>query len=98
MNITFTRRRPSQGPPVADLLLGSVPAGSILEAAYEEGERHGQDDDAAHHRSQHGHSEAAVLGPGDRCIAKGRSCALPLTRGSRSAQLLYVRKSTDTWG
>lgn len=71
--VVFTRPRPSPGPPVAHLLLGSVPAGSFLQAAYEEGERHGQDDDAAHHRSQHGHSEAAVLGPGDRCGAKVKS-------------------------
>lgn len=73
-----TRPWPSPGSPVADLLLGSVPAGSFLQAAYEEGERHGQDDDAAHHRCQHGHSEATVLWPGDGCRAKVKSCDLLL--------------------
>lgn len=36
--------------PAPSLLPGSVPAGSFLQAAYEEGQGHGEDDDAAHHR------------------------------------------------
>lgn len=35
--------------PAPSLLLGSVPTGSLLKAADEKGQRHGEDDDAAHH-------------------------------------------------
>lgn len=83
--------------PIADLLLGSVPAGPFLQAAYEEGQWHGQDDDAAHNRSQHSHSEAAVLGPGDRCGAKVRRCDLLLKCSTSSKEKKYDLVWGSSW-
>lgn len=53
--------------PASSLLLGAVPAGSFLQAANEKGQGHGEDDDAAHHRGQDGHSKTSILRSGDCC-------------------------------
>lgn len=40
---------------------GLVFAHALLQAADDEGHGHGEDDDAAHHRCQHGYSQPPIL-------------------------------------
>lgn len=61
-------------PPAPALLLGTLSARSLLQAADQEGQGHGEDDDATHNRSQHRHSQPTVLRSGNRCYKIQHTC------------------------